>query len=667
MYVDCFMRIYARVGVQSNKLVDLIPAPVAVWNVESGDWLEYQAAIWEGLAALAGGVAIHTYTHGASPQLITSSQMMDAPYQSRYYQFRAYRDFMVRVPLPMRSLPVYITETDQNDPWVDANTGWVQEAYAEINRWNQTAPNGHPTQKIHCLALYRWPNHDRWHIEGKQGVIDDFHAAIAQGYQSPTVTSQKTAQKYSDQSETTYMPSVSNGSTSQPTPPLPPRDIDPRATQRGVTIDDAAVSPGTRFWHAGTVRWFSEPEAGGRHHIYVEALDEYGSLIAGAPFRVEWADTEHDDVTKGGTGFEAGNYPMSPSRNDFSVHMLGEPSDVVKGIGMGEDTPSGFNPGAHTSTLVTFQRMTMPAVAKPAPQQPAPCQPAQVPPLAHPIADPALRVISQQFGARDMDYSGFGMAGHNGVDLACPMDTPVRAVDDGVVAESMIDEGGYGKYVKIRHVWGESLYAHLDAALVSSGDSVQSGQYVGTSGNSGNSTGPHLHFGIRIDPYTRGYPYDGYSDPLPYLNAAPGQPSKQPSGPMDLLPLIKSAAAEFGIEWQLLASLVWAESSWRADAKSNAGAMGLAQLMPDTWDEWSATVGGTDPYNPSQNLRVGAAYLANLLRYYRGDVGRAVLAYNMGPGNVDNGVIPPEATALYVVKVVFGYDLLGAVTAYMSA
>src|SRR6188508_428991 len=124
------------------------------------------------------GIALHTYTHGAGIHLITSEAMMDAPYDTYHYNFRTYRDFLANVPERMQHLPVYITETDQNDAWVNANTGWVQAAYKEIDNWNKRSDS----QKILCLALYRWPiiKDDKWHIEDKPGVHQDLRAAVAQ-------------------------------------------------------------------------------------------------------------------------------------------------------------------------------------------------------------------------------------------------------------------------------------------------------------------------------------------------------------------------------------------------------------------------------------------------------------------------------------------------------
>ncbi|MGE5601478.1 MAG: N-acetylmuramoyl-L-alanine amidase, partial [Nitrososphaerales archaeon] len=131
------------------------------------------------------GLVLHTYSHGSSPSLITSEEKMADPRFSKYhYHFRAYRDFMAVIPAAMRSLPLYITESNQGDqPWENANTGWVRAAYAEIDAWNRAN-----SQRIRSLLLYRWPQvpGDRWGIEGKAGVIEDFRQALGPRYQWTT-------------------------------------------------------------------------------------------------------------------------------------------------------------------------------------------------------------------------------------------------------------------------------------------------------------------------------------------------------------------------------------------------------------------------------------------------------------------------------------------------
>ncbi len=87
---------------------------------------------------------------------------------------------------------------------------------------------------------------------------------------------------------------------------------------------------------------------------------------------------------------------------------------------------------------------------------------------------------------------------HHAVDIANSEGTPVYAADSGYVVVAGWRESGYGNTVIINHGNGfQTLYAHLSAISVSAGQSVVKGQRVGLMGNTGYSTGPHLHFEIR--------------------------------------------------------------------------------------------------------------------------------------------------------------------------
>src|SRR5207245_6423851 len=126
---------------------------------------------------------------------------------------------------------------------------------------------------------------------------------------------------------------------------------------------------------------------------------------------------------------------------------------------------------------------------------------------------------------------------HTGIDLAVPLGTPVFAAADGVVlqAQAMQDGKGnlvgYGNYVLIQHADGlQTLYGHLLSYVVKPGDVVARGQLIGLVGPTGNSTGPHTHFEVRID--------DAPVDPVQLLPArnqasagsAPGgTPPRRPS------------------------------------------------------------------------------------------------------------------------------------------
>jgi hypothetical protein len=156
---------------------EVILPPVGPWNTEIGyGWIEYFSRM-VGACESVDAFALHTYSRGPSPQSIHSQDKMDPPYDSLYNGFQTYRDWMAAIPPRYKELPVYLTEVDQNEPWADVNSGWVKEAYAEIDAWNQNNK-----QQIWCMCLYRWPNYDQYVIEGKRGVIEDFKEAIAQGY-----------------------------------------------------------------------------------------------------------------------------------------------------------------------------------------------------------------------------------------------------------------------------------------------------------------------------------------------------------------------------------------------------------------------------------------------------------------------------------------------------
>ena len=95
--------------------------------------------------------------------------------------------------------------------------------------------------------------------------------------------------------------------------------------------------------------------------------------------------------------------------------------------------------------------------------------------------------------ADSSDYSG----PHPGLDVAVPVGTPIRAAGGGTVVE-VGDDAKYGKFVRLEHRDGyETLYAHASQILVKHGDKIPSGRAIALSGNTGQSTAPHLHFEVR--------------------------------------------------------------------------------------------------------------------------------------------------------------------------
>lgn len=90
--------------------------------------------------------------------------------------------------------------------------------------------------------------------------------------------------------------------------------------------------------------------------------------------------------------------------------------------------------------------------------------------------------------------------GHKGVDIANDVGTPIYASADGkvIVADDQGYNGGFGKYVVISHSNGtQTLYGHMSAVLTTVGATVEQGDLIGKMGNTGKSTGPHLHFEVR--------------------------------------------------------------------------------------------------------------------------------------------------------------------------
>ena len=135
--------------------------------------------------------------------------------------------------------------------------------------------------------------------------------------------------------------------------------------------------------------------------------------------------------------------------------------------------------------------------------------------LIYPVSGP----ITQKFGENPGFYAQWGYPGHNGVDFGIPNGTPVVAAAKGTVDKVSFEDGGYGNYIKLKHLDGSTVYytyyAHLMQASVAAGQSVETASVIGYSNNTGASTGPHLHFGLRKSDQSGSY--KGYMDPLPYL------------------------------------------------------------------------------------------------------------------------------------------------------
>jgi len=816
-YVRCFQLCRDAIRALPGHSDDLVVVgAVAPWNAEltypgnpTGDWIVYFTDILNGLGANGlDGIALHTYTHGSDPALITDRSTMNPPFQNRYFNFQAYRNFMDAVPATMRSLPVFITETDQDVPWLDANNGWVRAAYSEINRWNQQPG----AQQIRCLLLYRWRRYDQWYIEGKNGVIDDFRMALANDYRWKQPPPKPASYKVGDVVRTQTAVNLRAAPAGQII------GVVPAGTQATVRSTPYIMSGGLPFWSVrllfgGQARngWLAQYTLDGIELLTLESFGalrpaafKQGDLVrtlevvnfrsqpagqvlgqlprdavltitdaifvmaTGVPF---WAvrgqlngvttDGWVAQYTQSGVNLLESYLPLSlagaepptmaaaptfapgadvrtttvvrmrrtpgitnkPANDTIALapadtllllvdgptqadnmtwwRLRGElpttgrvdgwmaqslpsgqillelvlpetpappaielppgqqytftagdrfrtttivrlrrspgfvgkgPEDIVADIapaiegaivagpvmqdgliwwqvqivaqdgrifsgwmaeaaGDGEvllqkvgapPPPTGFRIGdlVQTTDFVNVRR-TPGTVNKPPADVQGALRPATnivlldgprpadgltwwriggivTPPgvevrgwvaAAVPgvgdllvraqalpgtiIPDPVGGVylhppfdgrygISQLWGENSAfyaryNYDGVPLLGHNGVDFSTPVGLSLQAVDGGVVLRADFEAGGFGYYVLLGHAWGESIYAHLSSFDVAAGQNVTRGQTIGRSGNTGASTGPHLHFAIRINPYVRGDGWGGFRDPLPYL------------------------------------------------------------------------------------------------------------------------------------------------------
>jgi Peptidase family M23/Transglycosylase SLT domain len=255
---------------------------------------------------------------------------------------------------------------------------------------------------------------------------------------------------------------------------------------------------------------------------------------------------------------------------------------------------------------------------------------------------------------------------HQGIDLAAALGSTVQAAASGTVTMAGRASDG-AVVVKIRHDDGYStLYGHLDPSLqVTVGQHVEAGQALGQVGMTGNTTGPHLHFGLyntdgtAVDPstwLTAGRLPDPAALMTPSaadlggLTQAPGTQAlarfDAASSRIPYAAEIRAAAIANGIDPSLLAGLVYAESSFHPKSLSSCGASGLTQLMPAT----AASLGVTDIWDVQQNLNGGAKYLATQIKRF-GRVDLALAAYNAGPGAIARLGVVPDSKRGYVNKI----------------
>jgi soluble lytic murein transglycosylase-like protein len=142
-----------------------------------------------------------------------------------------------------------------------------------------------------------------------------------------------------------------------------------------------------------------------------------------------------------------------------------------------------------------------------------------------------------------------------------------------------------------------------------------------------------------------------YNDKNSHLSGQPGSGDNYED-------LIRSASDRHRIDPHLIRAVIRVESDFKSDARSNKGAMGLMQLMPDT----ARLHNVMDAYNPNDNVEGGVRHLRMLLDRFRGDLGLTLAAYNAGIGAVEKyrGIPPFLETKDYVRRVLHHYDVYRA-------
>jgi murein DD-endopeptidase MepM/ murein hydrolase activator NlpD len=712
LYATCFRQCRNAIKLTPGHGDDQVAiGAVAPWNNQvtyptnpTGDWIRYFADI---LALLGDGgldaITLHTYTHGSDPALVTDTSTMNAPFENRYFNFQAYRNFMDAVPPAMRSLPAYITETDQDVPWLDQNNGWVRAAYAEMDRWNQQGN----AQQIRALVLYRWPPYDKWYIQGKQGVINDFTEAMRNDYrwkapppkpadfaagdtvrtldivnfrQTPggavlaqlplgselkVVSSRYTLQNgliWWNLRRTVDGGGTQDGWVAQVSPDgivllekviasLPSGSFKPGDQIQTQTVVRMRKTPGTTnkpaddvvadvpqgtvltvlsgpttadgmtWWRNqgrmpnGTqvIGWQAEKLPDGTVLLapYVAAPvppsielppatfrpedrfatttivnlrrsagssnkpanDVVASIPQGSEGTIVSGPVQRDGMTwwevrmAGGQSLQGWMAEALPSgeklmqrlaaaagtfaKGDLAVTsdyanvrrtpgITGKPGDDVLGmfaprtvvnVAAGPESKDNLTwwrvggIGSNGVELIGYVAERTPDGAQlliPAPKLPNTSIPDKTGGIYLAAPYDGSYSIAQLWGENPsfyskFNYDGVALRGHNGIDFLTPGGTQLYATDGGEVAQVGFEDGGFGNYILIRHPWGESIYAHLASTAVIPGQAVGRGQYIGGSDNTGGSSGPHLHFAIRVNPYQRTDGWGGFTDPLPYL------------------------------------------------------------------------------------------------------------------------------------------------------
>jgi murein DD-endopeptidase MepM/ murein hydrolase activator NlpD len=295
--------------------------------------------------------------------------------------------------------------------------------------------------------------------------------------------------------------------------------------------------------------------------------------------------------------------------------------------------------------------------------------------LDSPVANASRYPVTSAFSEQRVSPVTGQVRPHRGVDLAMPQGTPIHAAADGIARTGMQAHGA-GNYIAVDH-GGDvgTRYLHLSRVAVQEGQSVQRGDVIGYSGNTGGSTGPHLHFEV----WRNGAAVDPMRDPLTHVlgsehpdHAAPAitaAPSRPASGATDaghhhapivapalLRNVFATAEARHQLPPGLLTAVASVESHFNPNAMSDAGAQGMFQITPATAADYDVA----NPFDPRDAAEGAARKLAADFRRF-GNWEHAVLAYNAGADRIDDylagrGKPLKQETVAYLPKVLDAFQ-----------
>jgi murein DD-endopeptidase MepM/ murein hydrolase activator NlpD len=182
-------------------------------------------------------------------------------------------------------------------------------------------------------------------------------------------------------------------------------------------------------------------------------------------------------------------------REDLFASTLADAVSATGGLGIADQIVRSVSPG---SAPAPHSGLTPGGLAHaPSGSLPGARQHLTPPEEASSLGLPVQGRITSGFGVRADPLTGASMP-HPGLDVGAVEGTPIRASAGGVVKFAG-PKGGYGNAVEIDHGHGlVTVYAHASELLVSTGDSVEAGQSIARVGSTGRSTGPHLHFEVRV-------------------------------------------------------------------------------------------------------------------------------------------------------------------------